>query len=145
MITQLFQPLVKTSFVQSKYWANKFAHLSIPISLAFNFKCYFILLILIYDKIRLSVVAVCPSGPCKNYSLRMTCCLANAHQQLIKCLPQQQPNIVSQRRGVLSFTKQMSQWLTLILVFIQNSWKVVLNYRLSNDYHEKIRTAKLYQ
>ena len=38
-------------------------------SLVFNFKCYFILLILIYDKIRLSFAALCPSGPCKNCSL----------------------------------------------------------------------------
>ena len=49
---------------------DKFVNLSCPISLIFNFKCYFILLILIYDKIRLSLVAVCPSGPCKNCSLR---------------------------------------------------------------------------
>ena len=38
-------------------------------SLVFNFKCYFILLILIYDKIRLSFAALYPSGPCKNCSL----------------------------------------------------------------------------
>ena len=55
ILTQLFQLLVKTSFVQSKYWANKFVNLSSPISLAFNFKCYFILLILIYNKIQLSL------------------------------------------------------------------------------------------
>ena len=46
----------------------KFINLSRTISLAFNFKCYFILLILIYDKIRLSLAAVCPSGSCKNCS-----------------------------------------------------------------------------
>ena len=39
--------------------------------IAFNFKCYyFILLMPIYDKIRLSVAAVCPGCPCKNCSLR---------------------------------------------------------------------------
>ena len=48
---------------------DKFVNLSCPISLIFNFKCYFILLILIYVKIRLSLAAVCPSGPCKNCSL----------------------------------------------------------------------------
>ena len=48
---------------------DKFVNLSCPISLIFNFKCYFILLIRIYDKIRLSLAAVCPSGPCKNCSL----------------------------------------------------------------------------
>ena len=72
ILTQLFQLLVKTSFVQSKYWANKFVNLSSPISLAFNFKCYFILLILIYNKIQLSLTAVCPSSPCKNCSLVIT-------------------------------------------------------------------------
>ena len=72
ILTQLFQPLMKTSFVQSKYWANKFVNLSSPISLAFNFKCYFILLILIYNKIQLSLTAVCPSSPCKNCSLVIT-------------------------------------------------------------------------
>ena len=72
ILTQLFQLLVKTSFVQSKYWANKFVNLSFPISLAFNFKCYFILLILIYNKIQLSLTAVCPSSPCKNCSLAIT-------------------------------------------------------------------------
>jgi len=41
-------------------------------SLAFNFKCYFILLILIYDKIRLSLAAVCSRGTCKNCSLFLT-------------------------------------------------------------------------
>ena len=50
----------------------KFINLSRTISLAFNFKCYFILLIdlliLIYDKIQLSLAAFCPSGPCKNCS-----------------------------------------------------------------------------
>ena len=46
---------MKTSSVYSKYRAsNKFVTLSCLISLAFNFKCYLILLILIYDKIRLS-------------------------------------------------------------------------------------------
>ena len=64
-----FPAPMKTSFVQSKYQANKFVNLSCPIRLAFNFKCYFILLILIYDKIRLSLAAVCPIGPCKNCSL----------------------------------------------------------------------------
>ena len=48
---------------------DKFVNLSCPIRLIFNFKFYFILLILSYDKIRLSLVAVCPSGPCKNCSL----------------------------------------------------------------------------
>ena len=39
--------------------------------IAFNFKCYyFILLMPSYDKIRLSVAAVCPGCPCKNCSLR---------------------------------------------------------------------------
>ena len=37
--------------------------------IAFNFKCYFILLMPMY-KIRLSVAAVCPGYPCKNCSLR---------------------------------------------------------------------------
>ena len=37
--------------------------------IAFNFKCYFILLMLIYDRIRLSLAAVCPSCPWKNCSL----------------------------------------------------------------------------
>ena len=60
---------MKTSFVWSKYWANRFVTLSCPISLAFNFKCYFLLLILIYSKIQLSLASVCPSGPCKNCSL----------------------------------------------------------------------------
>ena len=46
----------------------KFINLSRPISLAFNCKYYFILLILMYDKIRLSLTAVRPSGPCKNCS-----------------------------------------------------------------------------
>ena len=41
---------------------SEFVNLSSPISLAFNFKCYFILLILINDKIRLSLSAACPSG-----------------------------------------------------------------------------------
>ena len=50
-------------------WANKFVTLSCLISVAFSFKCYFVLLILIYDKIRLSLAAVCPSGPFKNCSL----------------------------------------------------------------------------
>ena len=63
---------MKTSFVKSKYWANKFVNLSSPISLAFNFKCYFILLILIYDKIQLSLTAVCQSSSCKNCSLAIT-------------------------------------------------------------------------
>ena len=72
ILTQLFQHLVKTGFVQSNYWANKFVNLSSPISLAFSFKCYFILLILIYDKIQLSLTAVCPSSPCKNCSLAIT-------------------------------------------------------------------------
>ena len=72
ILTLLFQLLMKTSFVKSKYWANKFVNLSSPISLAFNFKCYFILLILIYDKIQLSLTAVCQSSPCKNCSLAIT-------------------------------------------------------------------------
>ena len=54
---------MKTSFVWSKYWANIFVTLSCPFSLAFNYKCSFLLLILIYDKIRLSLAALCPSGP----------------------------------------------------------------------------------
>ena len=66
ILTQLFQPLMKTSFVWSKYWANIFVNLSSPISLAFNFKCYFILLILINDKIRVFSQVVTASGPCKN-------------------------------------------------------------------------------
>ena len=42
-------------------------------SLAFNFlKCCFILLILIYDKIRFSLAVVCPSGLWKNCSLKYT-------------------------------------------------------------------------
>ena len=36
--SELFQPLMKTSFVWSKYWANKFVNLSRPISPAFNFE-----------------------------------------------------------------------------------------------------------
>ena len=71
ILTLLFQLLMKTSFVQSNYWANKFVNLSSPISLAFNFKCYFILLILIYNN-QLSLTAVCPSSPCKNCSLAIT-------------------------------------------------------------------------
>ena len=66
ILTQLFQPLMTTSFVWSKYWANIFVNLSSPISLAFNFKCYFILLILINDKIRVFSQVVTASGPCKN-------------------------------------------------------------------------------
>ena len=45
---------------------DKLPTLSYPINLAFNFKCYSILLILVYNKIWLSLAAVCPSGPCKN-------------------------------------------------------------------------------
>ena len=60
---------MKTSFVKTKYWANKFVTLSCPIGLAFNFKFYIVLLILIYNKIRLSLADDCPSGPCKNCSL----------------------------------------------------------------------------
>ena len=48
---------------------NNERSLSCPISLTFNFKCYFVLLILIYNKIRLSLAAVCLSGRCKNCSL----------------------------------------------------------------------------
>ena len=48
---------------------NNERSLSCPISLTFNFKCYFELLILIYNKIRLSLAAVCLSGRCKNCSL----------------------------------------------------------------------------
>ena len=33
-----FLDLMKTSFVEPKYWANKFVNLCCPISLAFNFK-----------------------------------------------------------------------------------------------------------
>ena len=40
-----------------------------PSSAFFNFKGLFILLILIYGKIRLFLAADCPSGPCKNCSL----------------------------------------------------------------------------
>ena len=54
---------MKTSFDWSKYWANTFVTLSCPISLAFNLKWYFVLVILIYIKIRLFLAAVCPSGP----------------------------------------------------------------------------------
>ena len=71
ILTLLFQLLMKTSFVSSNYWANKFVNLSSPISLAFNFKCYFILLILIYNN-QLSLTTVCPSSPCKNCSLAIT-------------------------------------------------------------------------
>ena len=38
ILTQLFQPLMKTSFVQSKYWTNKFVTFSCLVSLAFNFQ-----------------------------------------------------------------------------------------------------------
>ena len=72
-VTKLFAQyfdLTKLVFIrgQSKQRANKcvtFSY-SCPISIAFNFKCYFVLLI--YDHIRLSLAAVCPSGPCKNCS-----------------------------------------------------------------------------
>ena len=37
--------------------------------LAFSFKCYSVLLILINTKIRLSLATICPSSPCKNCSL----------------------------------------------------------------------------
>ena len=37
---------------------------SCPISLAFDFKCCSMLLIVIFNKFWLSLAAVCPSGPC---------------------------------------------------------------------------------
>ena len=39
----------------------------------FNFKCLVIFLILIYKKIRLSLAAVCPCGPCKNCFANRSC------------------------------------------------------------------------
>ena len=39
---------------------DKLPTLSYPINLAFSFKCYSILLILVYNKIWLSLAAVCP-------------------------------------------------------------------------------------
>ena len=56
-------------FCLVEHLVNKFVNLSCPISLAFSFKSYFILLILIFSNIRLFLAAVCPSGPCKNCSL----------------------------------------------------------------------------
>ena len=49
---------MKTSFDLSKYWANKFVTLSCPICLAFGLKWYFVLLILIYNKVRLSLADI---------------------------------------------------------------------------------------
>ena len=44
--------------MKSKYWANKLPILSCPTSLAFSFKCFRILLILIYNKFQLSLAPV---------------------------------------------------------------------------------------
>ena len=65
----LFQPLVKS--LMKVYFClteilGKFELpiQSCPISLVFNFKCCSMLLIAIFNKIWLSLAAVCPSGPC---------------------------------------------------------------------------------
>ena len=111
ILTQLFQLLMKTSFVKSKYWANKFVNLSSPISLAFSFKCYFVLLILICDKIQLSLTAVCPSSPCKNCLLAITmpivslCSTAREHARR---------NVVSLVRSVYSVREGWSVQLVLL-------------------------------
>ena len=44
-------------FCLVEYWVNKFVNLSCPISLAFSFKSYFILLILIFKNNRLVLIA----------------------------------------------------------------------------------------
>ena len=48
---------------------NNERSLSCPISLTFNCKCYFVLLILIVSKIRPSLSSVCPIASCKNCPL----------------------------------------------------------------------------